>query len=607
MRVKLPGSWVGVTALFAFTLVGAAPVDQPAAAPASRPLVESVPAGPLLVLEAHDFASLVHDWSVSREKQLWLESASYATFSRSRLFLRLQDAQAEFAAAAGLPPDMSLVESAAGGESALALYDIGKLEFLYLTRMPQAQAVETSLWRARGNYEPRESAGKSYFVHVDPSSRRVVAFAATDDVLLLATREDLIAGALATRSGQERPSVTQEPWFRDAAQAAGNASPGTQADLRLVLNLPVIVKSPYFRSYWVQGNVAEMRQYHSAIADLYRSPGEIREKRVLLRAASPADGRGPQAGAASQPARSAAGADHQAELGELLRLAPPEAGFYRAWATPSTDAALGLLQEVLAPRNGPAPAGNLAPAVSLAGGEAGTESDLETRIDEASAAATQDRFGREALRQWLNGSQVEAALEIESSQPSADGVFIRTPSAVAFRAAADWDGDRARNALQSAIQELWTTSRLGVAWTERGQGAESYYELDGLARLGLAARGRVLIVADDASLLGAVLGRISQPAPPGGGEVGRAVYAARFDHAREAASLSTMLRLIDAPFAKGAGEAAAAAAASGREPLFFSENIASLSRTLARVESASIVDDDRGSEVDETVVYRLKQ
>ena len=108
MRVKLKASWLGLASVLALTLAGASLVDKPLAAPAERHLPELIPAGSLLVVQASDFSSLVHDWNDSPEKQLWLASSNYAAFSRSRLYLRLGDAQGEFATAAGLPPDMSL-------------------------------------------------------------------------------------------------------------------------------------------------------------------------------------------------------------------------------------------------------------------------------------------------------------------------------------------------------------------------------------------------------------------------------------------------------------------------------------------------------------------
>ena len=55
--------------------------------------------------------------------------------------MRLGEAQEQFAEAAGFAPDMSLVNSIAGGQSAIAIYDIGELEFLYVTRMPSARIL----------------------------------------------------------------------------------------------------------------------------------------------------------------------------------------------------------------------------------------------------------------------------------------------------------------------------------------------------------------------------------------------------------------------------------------------------------------------------------
>src|ERR1700675_4327346 len=89
------------------------------------------PSGALLYLQARDFASLVGEWNDSEEQQLWRKSANYEVFSRSRLFLRLKGASDQFAAAAGLPPDLNFLKQVAGKQSAVALYDIGKLQFLF--------------------------------------------------------------------------------------------------------------------------------------------------------------------------------------------------------------------------------------------------------------------------------------------------------------------------------------------------------------------------------------------------------------------------------------------------------------------------------------------
>ena len=164
--------------------------------PPDVPLSRFIPAGPLLYLEARDFSSLVSDWNSSPQKKQWIDSDNYQVFSRSRLFLRLQGAGEQFAAAAGLPPDMNFLSQVAGQRSGLAIYDIGKLEFLYVTYLPSAKSMQSSLYQTRAKFEPRIAGGTDFFVRRDPESQRMVTFAVAGDYLLLATREDLMADAL---------------------------------------------------------------------------------------------------------------------------------------------------------------------------------------------------------------------------------------------------------------------------------------------------------------------------------------------------------------------------------------------------------------------------
>jgi hypothetical protein len=109
------------------------------AQPAPQPISSLFPAGAVLYLEAKDFGSLLADWNGSPEKREWLTCANYDAFALSQLYLKLNDAQTQFAGAAGVPPDYALLTSVAGANSAIAIYDIGKLEFLYITHVPTAR------------------------------------------------------------------------------------------------------------------------------------------------------------------------------------------------------------------------------------------------------------------------------------------------------------------------------------------------------------------------------------------------------------------------------------------------------------------------------------
>lgn len=541
MRVKAIVVILALAALSALAVMQTPVPPQPS-------LSALIPTGALLVLEAKDFSKLLGDWNTSPEKGLWLKSDNYQVFSRSRLLLRLADAQEEFSGAAGLAPDMQMLSAVAGAESAVAIYDIGALEFLYVTRMPTARAVETALWQKRTDYMPRNAGGKPFFVRTDTKTRRTVAFAATDDYLLLATREDLLAGALQLMAGTGTP-VRSDRWYDQATRAATAAG-----ELRLVLNIEGLLGTAHFRSYWIQRNVSDLRQYRAGVVDLTRSAAEIREERIFLRT---------EVAAAAEPTA----------VNDVLALAPEDAGLYQVWARPTAaQAAQALEQKILAPRQ-------FTPASPSS--SSGDETDLETQIDEAPLDVTGDRFQSAALRKLLDGAKLEAMLQLQSSRVLPGDVFLGHQTAIVLVAASDWDAVATRTAIAQSVERLWTSARLGVRWVER----DGYSVLDGLARVAVAVRGRQLIVADTP---------ITLAAPRAASGTSDVVYAAGFRHARESANFIRMMRLIERPSASSGEE---------RQPLFFSDNLGSLSRTLARVESASIVVRAGGRQ---TLIYKLR-
>jgi len=548
--------------------------------PSSAGFAAFMSSGSLLFLESPDFAALVHDWESSREKQKWLASDNYQVFSRSRLFLRLQEAQQQFATA-GAPPDMALLDSVAGEQSALALYDIGNLEFLYITRMPSARAMQNVLWTNREKFAPRKAADIPYYVRTEPEKSRLVAFATSGDYLLLATSEDLMAGALALLSGKSQPALQDENWFKSAVSPAGPAG-----DLRMVLNLPLLVKSPHFRSYWIQRNITALKAYSAEVADIHRSPTEIREDRVLLKSDSPG-------GAEPRASESAA-------MAELLGMVPAQEGIYRAWSAPAAGTVLDLLtQEILAPHSGPGVPSQISPSVALTQGQTGSESDLETRIDVLPLQGTTGAPGTEALKKLLNAAPLEAALEFRRLQNIGPSAFIEPHCAILLRSSAPWDSEAARIALRTAIEDLWTTSQIGVNWVENREGNADYYHLNGLLPLAIATKGPILIVADSAETLKPLLTH-SQITEAGQ----NVIYAAGFRHSAERENIVKMMRLIETPLAQPYG---GMQGRPGRQPLFFSENLASLSQSLESIESESLVVEDRGSQLRQTVTYGLKK
>lgn len=502
----------------------------------NRPLAGYFPGGALLYVEAADFSSLVGDWNASPEKAQWLKSPTYKAFSNSRLLLRLADAQSEFTSIAGLPADMSLVDSIAGGRSALAIYDIGKLEFLYVTRLAASRALDSSLFRARSGYEARNASGHAYYVRTDAATRKTAAFASSDGLLLLATREDLLANALTLLAGQPASPLTSEPWYDTAVKAA--QAPG---EVRMVMNIPALLATPYFRSYWIQRNTSELREFSAGVTDLFREAGQFREQRVLLRTNA----------AESQAAR-------EPSVAQVLAYVPEGSGLYRAWAAPSIDHVLTLLdQKIVSPGPKSHDAPDPAPLAGNPDARAGSEADLETRIDQA-PLQQQSSPSLAPFRALADRIGVAALLHVQSSQAPAGGVFIGNETAIVLLGNTNWPEAQVRPALPSAS---------------------------------IHVQARVLVVASSPELLKRVVDRLAQPAAPTG-----ATYIARYDHAREFQPFGRMMRMIDRVSLPDPGE--------GSEPEFFSQTVTGIGTVLSRMQTATIQTHDTGAQVSIAMVYR---
>lgn len=611
-------------AITAMLAVGVVWALMQIATPGSQALTAMLPKGALLTIEAKDFSAVLKRWNDSPEQQAWLKSDNYEAFSRSRLFSRLGDAQKEFARAAGLPPDGNFLNEVAGRQSVFAWYDIGRLEFLYITEMPAGGAEKTQLVQLRGKFTARQVAGETFYIRNSASPGiatgagadsqegdasgdeagvgevRTVAFATVGDWLILATREDLMAGALmlmkqAKAGTTPADSLAGEPWFGEA-RAAGTKEIG---DLRMTLNLDRIVPSPYFRSYWVQRNVTEMKQYRSAVTDLYLGSPGFREERVLLPKAVP----------------DAPRADE--DLRSLTALLPDHAGVYRAVASPDTEAAVASLDEKLLARGmGSYNDWRYAPQANLTVQNTGAATDLETRIDEPVFTAPAKGSELDTLRQALDTAGLVAMMTVSRTGQARDGIWVPYSAGVVLRAAKPWDESAMETALKRAVAAHVTAGSLGLDWKPVSAGNAVYFEMSETRPLEVAFRGDLCMVTDDPELMRDMLMRAAQPAQGSGRATSNDTVIAGFDLTRERPAFARWTNIVDrvgqrgssaGNGAQGDGTDDAGTVGFGGEPGFFSRNMRSLGTAFSALESERFVERRDGPLVRQSVTYAWKR
>ena len=115
-----------------------------ATAQSTTPLIRhaaSMPAGAIAFVEAKDLSSLLGAWLASPMRDRYLNSASFRSFRRSRLFLKLSDRLKDLERGFGIEINDARLAELAGGSSALAVYDPGKLEVLLVTEVASQKAL----------------------------------------------------------------------------------------------------------------------------------------------------------------------------------------------------------------------------------------------------------------------------------------------------------------------------------------------------------------------------------------------------------------------------------------------------------------------------------
>jgi hypothetical protein len=557
------------------------------ARPASTlPLSAYAPSGALLSIESPEFSTLLKTWNNSAEQKRWLASDNYAGFSRSRLFDRLGQAQDEFATSAGLQPDTEFLTHIAGGQSILVWYDIGNLEFLYITRMPAGAAAKTPLLLLRDKFEMRKAGDTRFYIRTQGDPARTVAFAVQGDYLVLATREDLIANALQLMQHPADRTLQNDAWYSTAVAAiekqTDEHSAKQSASLRMTLNLAAIVRSPYFRTYWIQQNITELKQYTAACSDLYRTADSLREERVLI----PKD---PDA----TPTNS--------DLAPVLKYLPRHAGVYRAQAAPSVSEVLAQLDEKFITRNASSYRDPYtAPEADLITPTTGDASALEQRIDEPLAVTPQHAETLAALREIFTATPPAAMLVFSTADPSKDEtsgqVFQPIHTAIVLTAATAWNQITIQHAITTALAPRLSVSEASLNWLQHHNASSSWYQLAGPQGLVFAVENNTAIFSsDEPTLLQLLSADTSAAHLPRLG-----ISIAGFDHTTERAPFAQLTNALD-------HTAQATPPADGSTPPFFSRSLTSLSNTFSDLDSEIVTQSSAPDHtVHQTVLYQWK-
>jgi hypothetical protein len=245
-------------------------------------LAGDLPRGALVYAQFANLPELINHWDQSRLKERYFGSTSYQQLQHRHLALKLISRWEEFNNALGFPVDMTAIGSSTEGPAAVAIYDIGQLDLLFVAPISDQKAALTQFFTSKDRFEQTETPdGTPYYRQTVEADRgrqkQVIAFATVNGRFLLGTNEKLFIRAIANINGRaKKDSIADDPTFRTLSRKMNPHFATVWVD-QTQLNADY-----YFKHYWLMQNVAELKHIRAGIFDLERQPSKWIERREFL-------------------------------------------------------------------------------------------------------------------------------------------------------------------------------------------------------------------------------------------------------------------------------------------------------------------------------------
>ena len=256
-------------------------------------LAGAMPRGALVYVQARDLSALMKTWMASTVRDKFYKSASFDAFSKSRIWLKFAARKDDFEKALGFGLDEGRFAELAGGASAISIYDIGKIEMVFVTEVPRERAIATVLFQKLADFQERTSdAGPYYARDVTTDGGRLnqqFCFAHSNGKLIITTTEGLMIRAL-----ENAKSAGADSLLADVMATAEQAKGFTAHEVSLWLDQTRLNRSRHFNSYWIHHNVSGARSLaniESGILDLRITAQGMTEQRWFKMGAGTASAR----------------------------------------------------------------------------------------------------------------------------------------------------------------------------------------------------------------------------------------------------------------------------------------------------------------------------
>lgn len=240
------------------------------------------PRGALVYVQINDLPALIKLCNESKFMEKYAASENFARFQNNHLGRKLASRWKEFGDASGFSFDSKTISGLAENKAAIALYDIGKLEFVFIAPMSEEIFAATKFLQNREKFtgETIDGETKIYRVSVEADrgrQRQELIFTNLKGRFVLATSEKLIVQTLRNIDNRETKNrLSDEPAF---ASLSEKISPHTAA---VWVDQSALNTDYYFRRYWLMSDISDLENIRAGIFDFEIQQEKIVERRKFL-------------------------------------------------------------------------------------------------------------------------------------------------------------------------------------------------------------------------------------------------------------------------------------------------------------------------------------
>ena len=245
-------------------------------------LASDLPRGASVYAQTSNLPSLIEQWDRSQLKERYLNSTNYQQLQHRHLMLKLISRWEEFNSALGFPLDVATIAGTAENKAALAVYDIGKMDLVFVAPLSDEKIALTNFFMNKDQFEETEASdGSIYYrqqVEADRGrQKQVLAFAALSGRFILATNESLLLRTIANVNHKNaNDSLAGDAMFKKLSERVKPHSVTVWVD-QTKLN-----QDYYFKHYWLMENVDELKGIRAGMFDLEQQEGKWIERREFL-------------------------------------------------------------------------------------------------------------------------------------------------------------------------------------------------------------------------------------------------------------------------------------------------------------------------------------